>query len=59
MTIDKCPDNDAYLTFKLKSILINTVSGSDTASMMSGFDNMSTDSRPDANYRFTDNDSLA
>jgi len=59
MAIEKCPDNDAYLKFTLKSVLINTVSGSDTTSMMSGFDNMSTDSRPDENYRFNDNDSMA
>ena len=35
--------------------MINSTSGSDTMSMMSGFDdNMSIDSRPDSNYNFED-----
>ena len=37
----------------MKATLINATSGSDTMSMMSGFDDgMSIDSRPDSNYKF-------
>jgi hypothetical protein len=37
----------------MKTTLINATSGSDTMSMMSGFDDgMSIDSRPDSNYKF-------
>lgn len=55
--IEKCPDKNAYLEMAVKSKLINTVTASETMSMMSGFDNldnMSIDSTPDSEYNFND-----
>lgn len=42
--MEKCPDPQGYLEFSISSSLISTAAGSDTMSMMSGFDNMSIDS---------------
>ena len=57
--IDKCPDKDAYIEIVVKSKLINQITGSDTMSMMSGFDNfdnMDIDSNPDSEFNFTEMD---
>ena len=54
-SIEKCPDKNAFIEITVKSKLINAVTGSDTMSMMSGFenfDNMSIDSGPDSEFNF-------
>lgn len=57
--IEKCPDPNAKLDFSITSTLINTTSGSETMSMMSGMqggDVMSIDSGPDTEFKFQDID---
>jgi hypothetical protein len=55
MSIEKCPDKNAYLEFEIKSTLINVTSGSESMSMMSGaqgVDAMSIDSGPRSEFKF-------
>ena len=50
--LDKCPDKQAFIQFTLRATLINSASGSETASMMSC--DMSVDSGPESEYNFDD-----
>ena len=50
--LDKCPDKQASIQFTMKATLINSASGSETASMMSC--DMSIDSGPESEYNFDD-----
>ena len=53
--IEKCPDKNAYLEIAVHSTLLNAVTGSDTMSMMSGFDNydsMSIEDGPNSEFDF-------
>ena len=57
MTLEKCPDKDSYIEFSIQSKLINVNAGSDTMSMMSGFDNLDLDSNIDSQQDFGDMES--
>ena len=53
--LEKCPDKTAYIELVVSSKLMNTMSGSESMSIMSGFENfdsMSIDSGPDSEFNF-------
>jgi hypothetical protein len=57
MSIEKCPDKEAYMVATITNTLINVTSGSETMSMMSGAlgaDAMSMDSGPESEFKFQD-----
>jgi hypothetical protein len=52
--IEKCPDKDAYLEFKIQSSIVQNLGISDTMSTMSGLDDICVDSGPETEYDFKD-----
>lgn len=58
--LEKCPDKNAKIRFKLSSQLISISTGSETTSVMSGLrglDVASIDSGPNSQFKFADIDS--
>lgn len=50
--IDKCPDKNATLEFRLKGMLISEIQASENMSTMSGFNDLDVDSDPETEFRF-------